>query len=222
MADAKITDLADATLPLAGTELVEVVQGGANVKVATSQTGRNLSLFRQIRALDATARYLLPMTVVPSTGTIALSAGRIYYMPFEVEILTDGLAFEVTTAGTAGSTARMGIYGCLANGLPGALIVEGTPVSIASTGIKIVTLASNVRVMGPCWLAFSASAAVTVRAGTVNADGVKKAFGHTTLSAASGIRGVQNSSSSFAALPNPATYDFDHSNHITLALRGAV
>lgn len=34
MADAKITDLADATVPLAGTELVEVVQGGVNVKVA--------------------------------------------------------------------------------------------------------------------------------------------------------------------------------------------
>lgn len=44
MANRKITELPDATVPLAGTELAEVVQGGVNKKVAVSNvSGTTLS-----------------------------------------------------------------------------------------------------------------------------------------------------------------------------------
>lgn len=39
MATKKISELDDATTPLAGTELVEIVQAGANVKVPASELG---------------------------------------------------------------------------------------------------------------------------------------------------------------------------------------
>jgi hypothetical protein len=62
MADKKISALTGATTPLAGTEVLPIVQGGATVKVAVS----NLTAGRAV-AVDSLA----------STGNVTVSSGRI-------------------------------------------------------------------------------------------------------------------------------------------------
>jgi hypothetical protein len=207
----------------AGPKLEDAAGTDAFTPGGGSGDGKNLSVFRQIRALDATARYLLPMTVLPSTGTpVALVAGRIYYMPFDAEIMTDGLACEVTTAGAAGSMARMAIYTCGSNGLPDQLIVEGTPVSIATTGLKVVAISPPIRVNQACWVALTISAAASFRTGVIDPAGVKRATGQVNLTGNGSSYGVQRSSGSYAALPSTAAYDFDYTDRLTLGIRGAV
>lgn len=59
MATKKISELGDATTPLAGTELVEIVQGGANVKVPASELGGAGTAYAAVETISATDTDLL-------------------------------------------------------------------------------------------------------------------------------------------------------------------
>ena len=71
----------------------------------------------------------------------------IFFVGFAVErtITIDALAVEVTTAGSAGSVARMGIYnGDISLCQPTTLIVDSGTFAVSTTGTKTVVLGSTI------------------------------------------------------------------------------
>lgn len=55
----------------------------------------------------------------------------------------DRIGAEVTTAGAAGATLRLGIYADDGNGLPGALVVDAGTITSDSTGAKELTISQS-------------------------------------------------------------------------------
>lgn len=89
------------------------------------------------------AGYDVPGAVLPATFIQAIATTRynnvIYYEPFAVGLpgLTLAeVAFYVSTAASAGNTARLAIYRATADGQPGALVWGTTGISVATTGKK--------------------------------------------------------------------------------------
>jgi hypothetical protein len=72
MANVKITDLTAATVPLAGTELLELVQGGSSVKVAASAVANSATGVRTVATGGTGAATLTGY--VKGTGTTAMTA----------------------------------------------------------------------------------------------------------------------------------------------------
>ena len=75
MADVKITDLTAATVPLAGTELFEVVQGGSSKKVAASDIGNSANAL-PYASLSGRA-YLQAYSAVDQTGSTSAATAAI-------------------------------------------------------------------------------------------------------------------------------------------------
>lgn len=96
-------------------------------------------------------------------GDFALSANTIYYTPMFIPfpITIEKLSTRVSVqSGTGGATARLGLFGLTATGLPGALLVDAGAVAIDSTGTKD-TAAINYEITTARWIyrAILASAA---------------------------------------------------------------
>ena len=72
MANVKITDLTAATVPLAGTELLELVQGGSSTKVAASAVANSATGVRTVATGGTGASTLTGY--VKGTGTTAMTA----------------------------------------------------------------------------------------------------------------------------------------------------
>jgi hypothetical protein len=72
-----------------------------------------------------------------STRVITLVANKMYALPFLTDETRafDRISIQVTTAGAAGTLARLGIYND-SGGLPDALVLDAGTVSVASTGGK--------------------------------------------------------------------------------------
>jgi hypothetical protein len=78
----------------------------------------------------------------------------------------DRIAFEVTTGGTAGSKARVGIYAATSqtNIYPNALIVDGGEFDTTTTGIKSATISTVLTPNVRYWAAYlCGTAAPTIR-----------------------------------------------------------
>ena len=75
-------------------------------------------------------------------GTLTMVANRLYARPLVVvrDITIDRLAIEVTSAGAAGTKARLGIYNVGTNLYPGTLILDAGEVAVDATGIKAATI----------------------------------------------------------------------------------
>ncbi len=162
-------------------------------------------------------RYIYPDTLTSNDTTSAgnLATGRIYLYPLSTPMVASMIAFQVTTAGASGSTARLGLYSSNADGTPGALIEEATSsvqVDCTTTGVKQVNFASNHNISGRVWLALAVSATVGVRCGTPSErslylSGTSK-FGNNVgvdLGAGSGKPNAQTGFmdiTSYAALPS--------------------
>ena len=75
------------------------------------------------------------------TGTTGLGPNYVQYQPFLVEtpITVDALQCEVTTAGTAGNSAHLGIYHADESFLPTTLVVDSGNIAVDSTGVKTVS-----------------------------------------------------------------------------------
>jgi hypothetical protein len=76
-------------------------------------------------------------------GNFALSMGFAYAFPFvpALSFTADQVAIQVTTAGAAGATVRLGLYASNAQGsLPGALIVDWGTVATTTVAIQTLTL----------------------------------------------------------------------------------
>lgn len=73
----------------------------------------------------------------------------------------DALAFEVTTAAAAGTTAKVAIYNTDANGLPTSLAFGSAAIDVTTTGIKTVTFTALPA--GVYWLGVIVSADTVLR-----------------------------------------------------------
>ena len=104
MADKKISALTGATTPLAGTEVLPIVQSGATVKVAVS----DLTAGRAVSAASLALTTALPVTS-GGTGLATVTAGRIPYgngtSAFNT---TDNLFYDGASLNVGGSGGVLG------------------------------------------------------------------------------------------------------------------
>lgn len=102
-----------------------------------------------------------------SAGTkFGLTADRVYYLPFlatATETLTNAYV-RVTTAGAAGTTAKIGIYRMTTDGKPGDRITSTASFGVDATGVKGGALGTSLQVRKGEWLytAIAANGAVTI------------------------------------------------------------
>ena len=78
-----------------------------------------------------------------STANFSITNGTIYESPIYVPepCTLDRIGINVAVAGAASTVGRLMLYANLANGRPGALLVDGGTVAVDSTGDKEVTIA---------------------------------------------------------------------------------
>lgn len=95
------------------------------------------------RFFDGTDSYLcVPGVQFTQATTGPVSANQDEYAPFFVQspVTVDRLVCEVTTAGAAGATLRMGIYNADGDHRPTTLVVDGGTVATDTTGVKTATV----------------------------------------------------------------------------------
>lgn len=88
-----------------------------------------------------------------STGAAFGSNGQVVYMPVfvPVAVTIQSLHIEITTLGGTGATVRLGAYITGADGMPSALIVDGSTIDATSTGVKTATVSATLP-PGLIWL----------------------------------------------------------------------
>lgn len=121
---------------------------------------------------------------IGTPSTLLLTLDHLTFVPFTVgrSCTINQILLEVTTVGTAGAVLRAGIYAD-ADGLPGALIVDGGTQIATTVGLKTYTISAPVTA-GRIWVASAAQvAACTVRTSSaVEANQVGVAAAPTDLS----------------------------------------
>lgn len=103
-----------------------------------------------------TGVYIPTPFYVQYTGTpTAITANRLYGIPFPVvrPMTLDALQVYITAL-DAGKVMRLGLYAPGTNVAPGALVVDGGEVSVATTGNKTVVIDEALTTLGIYWLAF--------------------------------------------------------------------
>lgn len=106
----------------------------------------------------------------PTTQSVTINTMRAYPVFIPRTLSFDRICFEQTTAGTAGSKCRAGVYRFTSDTdpTPGALVYDGGEFATdGSNGMKEATPGSPVQLTGPAWYYFvllSGTAAPTVRA----------------------------------------------------------
>lgn len=150
----------------------------------------------------APARYYMGAGANPNTGTVALSANTIYFVPFEVRKATTWtkIGAEVTTAAAAGKSIRLAIYSN-SGGLPRALLLDAGTVLADTTGIKEITIGDFLDV-GIYWLAIQSDGTPTVRSAGSNAT-MFAFLGQVTLDSSTYIL---SATFTFAAYPGSITF----------------
>jgi len=109
--------------------------------------------------------YLTSLQACTALSTLALTANRLYAVPFLMGGLSQNfirIAFQVTTLGTA-SLGRAGIYADDGTIYPGSKILEGGEQACSTTGMKESVISQTLD-PGLYWLALVVSVACTVRA----------------------------------------------------------
>ena len=140
----------------------------------------------------------------PSNGTVSITANQISYLPFWVDasFTLTGLGVNVTTAGAAASTARLGIYtNAGATTAPSTRLVDSGTFLIDTTGPKTVTGLSVALTKGLYWLAFFTNSA----SGAITGFGNDRIIDVRGLAAIGGIGFARNTQAlAYAALPATA------------------
>lgn len=149
----------------------------AMVYVPANQTTITNSLITDKRAVIPTipaegrpaaasiSSVVLPGVEINAIATDSFGTGNILYMPIYVAApMTFGsMVLEVTTAGAAGATARMGVYNADVNLQPTSLVVDAGTVATDSTGVKTATVSTTTLPAGRYLLAFATSVSATFR-----------------------------------------------------------
>lgn len=147
--------------------------------------------------------YSLPGVDAISAATTTITANKIRYFPFYVTntITLDRLMLEVSTAsGSAGSTARMGIYNVDNDNQVTTLIVDGGTVATDSTGVKTVTI--NQQLTAGRYL-FAQNASVNYTARMIRGGG--RYVGYIDSFGGSPMIDSLNATQTYGALPSTGT-----------------
>ncbi len=105
-----------------------------------------------------------PIAVSNANGTGALTANRLYIVPFILvdDITVNKLAFEVTTFGVL-SSVYAGVYELDSNYLPvGAPVINSTAISTTTNGLKTYTLSATTTLTKNKWYGLAAVSDVNV------------------------------------------------------------
>jgi len=145
-----------------------VPTGGVAGDVLVKDSATDFDLSYGVRARTwqpLSGFYYGPLADSTATGT--LNRVMVFPVYFSVPTAVNGLRCQVTTAGTAGSVVRMGIYLPGTDGKPDGLLVDAGTVDATSTGIKIASISETVS--GLIWLAAVAQGALpTTRRSSLN------------------------------------------------------
>ncbi len=135
-----------------------------------------------------------------AVATAALTAGQHYAVPFAVPapLTVDQIALNVTISGGAGKLLRLGVYGALANGQPGALLADSGALAADSVAVMAATIAVTFLPGVQYWLTVLSDGTPT----TSNLNGVSAPFGNTSASDGAARPGVQRAQA-YGALPDP-------------------
>jgi len=108
----------------------------------------------------------------PRSWSLVLTANRLYAAPFVVarDMTFDRISVYVSTQ-AAGKVARCGLYENGTNNAPGALVVDGGEISVATTGQKTATISESVT-KGLYWIGIVSDGTPTVRASSQSSAAV--------------------------------------------------
>lgn len=149
----------------------------AMVYVPANQTTITNSLITDKRAVIPTipaegrpaasgiASAVLPGVELAAIATDSFGTGNIIYMPIYVTapLTFSSMLLEVTTAASAGATARLGVYNADTNWQPTSLVIDAGTVATDSTGVKTATVSTTTLLPGRYLLALTVSASATFR-----------------------------------------------------------
>ena len=98
-------------------------------------------------------QYMLPYGQAFTTSGFAVTADRLYAIPFVAAraMTVDRIAIKVTTL-AAGKKARLGIYNSGSDGEPSSLVLDAGEVDVSSVGVKAITISQSLT-KGLYWLA---------------------------------------------------------------------
>jgi hypothetical protein len=155
------------------------------------------------------ARYPLASRYYPATGctfgaasgVAVTSSGLIYAQAFDIRMTLTHISFEVTSAGAAGGKVRLGLYDCLDNGVPGALLQDLGETAVEVAGVKHAALPQAFAVDRPVWFAFvSNDLAWQTRWYDILASENQRSFGVSALSGGGTVAGLRGNHA-FGPLP---------------------
>lgn len=143
--------------------------------------------------------YHAPGVDFSGVGTRAIVANTMYYAPWFVDgtIVIDQFAAEITTAGAAGTLARLGIYRADADWQPTDEVVEGAEISIAAVGVVTSAITDTTLNPGRYLAAITCSGAPTFR----EMRGGQRYIGLSTAFGTSPFRISMTVGRAYAALP---------------------
>ena len=133
MADVKISGLPAATTPLAGTELLELVQGGNSVKVAASNVAATATNVRTVPTGGTGASTLTGY--VKGTGTTAMTASAtVPWADVANKPTNYGAFFDLTNQTAAVNTATVMLFGNTSL-VDGVTMAGGSRITVPATGV---------------------------------------------------------------------------------------
>lgn len=195
---------ADAALVVnhAGTDWVEALLKDANVDpLAAIEAKKLLQVVR-----TPSTRWLSPMG---SASTLTLVADKLYAIPVDLndpQTLT-AVSLEITSAGSAGSVVRLGVYADDGTGVPGSLIVDagtidGTILYATTPGQLVISKLRSVERVYLCAAGQGSPATQpTVRSINSNVVGVTRGGSTPPGTAHAGYQ--ENGAATTGALPDP-------------------
>lgn len=133
MADVKISGLPAATTPLAGTELLELVQGGNSTKVAASDVAASATNVRTVATGGTGASTLTGY--VKGNGTSAMTASAtVPWADVANKPTNYGAFYDLTNQTAAINTATVMLFGNTSL-VDGVTMVGGSRITVPATGV---------------------------------------------------------------------------------------
>lgn len=126
----------------------------------------NPSTVRSLNEFHVLAGYSFLYPAGPAAGDKAVTVDQLWAAPIMVSrpLTIDRIAFYVATL-AAGATARVGVYAAGVNQYPGALLKDAGTVSVATTGLKEVTVTPSLKLqIGLHWLAIISDGSPVLKA----------------------------------------------------------
>jgi len=194
VADDGVDEEVDVTIAAAGGGGAAVAEGRAKSATETMYTVPGVSFVSQ------------------TTAVLAASQDRFFPMYIVTAVTLDLLSIQVTVAGAAATTARLGIYNANTDWQPTTLVLDAGTVAVDSTGIKSITI-NQALSAGRYLLVINTDGAPTVRGfrGTGRYTGLIP-----TLGANAYVETIRNSRA-YAVFPSPGTaWDTSVNNSVPL------